>query len=210
MAESIDNQFSFTVPVVMTFPNLIEPRVVGKKGATGKPKFGASFLFAADSADLVAIKALAARVAREKWAGRAFTELKFPFENGDAVYAKKPEKNEHLKGKVILKARSLYQPKLGSFATGKLVEYSTPAAILAAKDQFYAGAEALAQVSLVAYEGVGGNQDGVTAYLASVCVTGKGTRIAGGGQSMAEAFKGYVGAASAEDPTGAAGDEIPL
>jgi len=42
----------------------------------------------------------------------------------------------------------------------------------------------------------------VTAYLNMVCVTEKGPKLAGGGQSASEVFKGYIGTTSQEDPTG--------
>jgi hypothetical protein len=76
-----------------------------------------------------------------------------------------------------------------------------------AKPKFYFGVEVLPQFNFVAYDGVGNNLDGVTAYLNMVFTTNKGKRLSGGA-SAAETFKGYAGHTSTEDPTAGGGDEI--
>ena len=119
------------------------------------------------------------------------------------------EDGEYQRGKVIIAARSKYEPKLSGIQAGKVVDYEGDARKLHEKDFFF-GAECLAQINFVAYDGVGANPDGVTAYLNMVFVTGKGTKIAGGA-SAAEAFKGYAGTVSNEDVTGdTLDDEIPF
>jgi Protein of unknown function (DUF2815) len=199
-----DGIFNLTMPVVMTFPALFEAKAFKKAGKeTGEPKFKASFVFSKDSDDLKALKTLAAKLARAKWPDKPFSELLFPFANGnaqaDARKAKGKDDSEHLRGMVVMTARSKYEPRLAYIEKGKIIDLETDTAKLAAKGKFYAGVEVLAQVNLVAYDGVGSNKSGVTAYLNMVLSTNKGDRLSGG-QSASEAFRGYVGAVSAEDP----------
>jgi len=209
--------YSLTVPVPMYHPNLHEARAFGKKGKeSGTPKFSANFAFEPDSEDLKAMKAIAGKIARAKWPERPFSELQFPFTDGNKLVekAKKAGKDgSYNAGKVIVAARSKYEPRLSGIENGKPVDYEGDAR-KAAKTKFYFGVEVLAQLNFVAYDGVGNNPDGVTAYLNMVFTTNKGKRVAGGA-SAAEVFKGYVGTSSTVDPTGGAGkpgldDEIPF
>ena len=203
--------YSLTAPVVMSHPNLFEARAFGKKGKEqGEPKFSANFLLVPDGVDLKELKALAAKVARAKWPDRPFSELKFPFEDGN----KKADKRKKTSGKddgdfqrgfVVMAGRSKYEPRLSAIVNGKVIDYEGPARA-AAKDKFFFGAEVLAQFNLVAYDGVGSNPDGVTVYLNAVLATGKGKKIAGGGQSAKETFGGYLGSATTEDPTAGGSD----
>lgn len=212
--EAVSGIYNLTEPVVMTFPNLLTPKAFGQKGKeSGELKYSANFSFNPDSADLKAMKATAVRIARAKWPGRELKELCFPFSNGtklaDDAKANKKDR-EFYRDKVIVAARSKYEPRLSGIENGKVVDYEGDLRAQASK-KFFSGAEVLAQVNFVAYKGVGRNPDGVTAYLNMVFTTGKGVRI-GGGQTAAEVFKGYVGTISAEDPTaGAAGiDDFDL
>lgn len=216
MGEQVKGEtYALTIPVVMTHPALFVPRAFGKKGKeTGEPKYSSNFLFDPANTDLVAMKGLAAKVAKARWPGRALSELKFPFSNGDKVADKRKEKSgkddgDFNRGKVVIAARSKFQPALSGVENGKVVDY-TEDTIAPAKKKFFFGAEVLAEFNFVPYDGVGNNPDGVTAYLNKVFATGKGTRIAGQ-TSAAETFKGYVGSASVEDPTKAPmDDEIPF
>lgn len=209
--------FSTTAPVPMYHPNLFEARAFGPKGKeSGTPKFSANFAFDPTADDLKNLKALAVKVARAKWPDRPLKELSFPFADGDKLAEKAKNKNKdgsYNAGKVIVAARSKYEPRLSGVENGKTIDYEG-AARAAAKGKFYFGVEVLAQFNLVAYDGVGNNPDGVTAYLNMVFTTGKGKRVAGGA-SASEVFKGYVGTTSQVDPTGGAGkpdldDEIPF
>lgn len=206
---------SLTVPVVMTFPNLITPKAFTKKGKSqGEPKYSANFSFEVDSEDLKTLKATAAKIAKAKWPGRELKELSFPFTSGDklADKAKAEGKNrEYYRGKVVVAARTIFEPVMSGIENGKLVDYEGEARKLAST-KFYSGVEVLAQVNFVAYEGVGNNPDGVTAYLNKVFTTGKGKRL-GGSVSSAEAFKDYMGKMTTEDPTQGASvedEEIPF
>lgn len=213
---AVSGVYNLTEPVVMTFPNLLVPKAFGQKGKeSGEPKFSANFAFAPDSADLKAMKATAARVARAKWPGIDFKVLAFPFSNGDklADEAKAAKKDrEYYRGHVIVAARSKYEPRLSGIENGVAVDYEGDAR-KAANAKFYSGVKVLAQVNFVAYKGVGRNPDGVTAYLNMIFTTNKGTRLSTS-QSAAEVFKGYVGNISAEDPTAGRremiDDEIPF
>lgn len=215
---TVENTGIFTLmkPVVMTHPTLFEARGFGKKGKeTGEPKFSANFLFDPSSEDLAGMKKVAAQVARAKWPGRDFKELKFPFSSGDKIADRRKEKSgkddsEFTRGKIAVSARSKYEPRLSGVENGKIAEYEGDAR-LKAKAKFYFGVEVLAQFNFVAYGGVGANPDGVTAYLNMVHTTNRGERL-GSGSSATEVFKDYVGHTSQEDPTAgqATDDEIPF
>lgn len=214
--------FSLTLPVVMTHPNLFVARAFGSKGKeSGEPKFSANFIFAADSPELAAMKTAAGKVARARWPSRPFKDdqgnptIKFPFSAGDKINARRTGKgkkaDEHIAGKVVVAGRSKYEPRLAILEPGRgIVELEGPARE-ANKSKFYPGVEVLAQFNFVAYDGVGANPDGVTAYLNMVLSTNKGKKIATGA-SAAEVFKGYAGHATTEDPTGGdqLDDEIPF
>lgn len=202
---STDGVFNFTQPVVMSFPHLFEAVAFKKNGReTGEAKYSANFNFPADSEDLKTLKTLAARVARAKWPDKPFSEIAFPFTSGDKLADDRKQKGksdgEYTRGKVVMVSRSKYEPRLAYVEKGKIVDCESDMAKQAAKNKFYSGAEVLAQINFQAYDGVGSNKDGVTAYLGMVLTTGKGTRLSGG-QTASEAFRGYAGAVSAEDPT---------
>lgn len=208
MNEKVDGLFNLTKPVIMSHPNLFEARAFGKKGKeSGTPKFSANLVFPPDSEDLKGLKALAVKQARAKWPGRDLKELKFPFVNGNNLADKRKadgkEDGEFNRGQVIVAGRSKFEPRLAGIENGKVTDYED-AARVAAKGKFYFGVEVLAQLNIVPYDGVGSNPDGVTCYVNMILSTGKGKRL-GGGQSAAEAFKGYMGSSSHEDPTGGAG-----
>jgi len=210
-----DGIYNLTAPVQSCFPNLIEARAVGPKGKEqGKPKYSLNFIFDTDSEDLKNLKALAAKLAKAKWPGRDLKEIRFPFSNGDKLADKQKAKGkeaEFYRGKVVLVSRSQYEPRLSVIQNGGITDLEGDAR-LAAKQKFYHGVHVLAQVNLVAYDGVGEDgKDGVTAYLNMVLSTGKGEKLSGGA-SAADVFKGYAGVSTTEDPTdnGSDDDEIPF
>ena len=223
MADTVrtDGIYNLTEPVVMSFPALLEPKSFKENGKEkGEPKYSANFNFPAASEDLKAMKALAAKLARAKWPDKPFTRkytdengkeivesvVVFPFTSGDKLADKRAGKGKDdgafMRGKVVVAARSKYEPRLSYVDKGKIVDCEGDMARQASKTKFYAGAEVLAQFNFVPYEAVGANgKPGVAVYLNMVMSTGKGARIAGG-QTASEAFKGYVGSVSIEDPTG--------
>lgn len=212
--EKQDGRFALTMPVLMAHPHIFEAQAFQRDGkAKGEPKFGANLVFAADSDDLKAMKTLAAKIARAKWPTRQFTDLKWPFSSGDKLAdgrkAKGKEDGEYQRGKAVINAKSKYRPKLGVIEGGRIIDLTEDAQIAKYKEKFFFGAEVFAELNFVAYDG-GSNPDGVTAYLNQILVTGKGTKIAGGGSSPSETFKSYLGAVSASDPTAGMSDEIPF
>lgn len=199
---------------VMTFPNLLEPKAVTINGKTsGDPKYSVNLEFDPASPDLAACKAKAAAVARAKWPGVEFNTLAFPFTAGDKLADKakaKGKDREFSRGKVVLTARSKYQPRLSVIENGKIRDLEGDAIKAMGRTAFFSGAEVLAQVNFVAYDAVGNNPPGVAAYINMVVSTQKGTKLTGGA-SAAEVFSGYIGTSSSEDPTGGAGsEEIPF
>lgn len=230
MSETQDSIFNLTVPVVMSHPHLLEAvKFKGKNGKeSGEPKFSASFGFPADNADLPNIKALAMSVAKAKWPGRdVVADMKerlfaFPFSNGNTLIQKRikalKDKGKEYTGdadfqkdQLILKSSSKFQPRLSIILNNKPVDL-TDETIKVHKSKFYFGTFALAQFNFVAYDGVGQNPDGVTAYLNMVLSLNRGEKLTSGGPSAAEVFAGYAGNLSGEDPTGGAdmNDDIPF
>lgn len=214
MSDQISGLYAITKPVLMAFPNLFEPKAFMENGkARGEPKYSANFVFdPADNADdLKNMKALVAKIARAN-TQVAFTELALPFVSGDklAEAAKAKKKNgEYQRGKVVVAARSKFQPKLAVFENGKAVDLDD-SMFARYKSRFYPGVRAFAQFNFV-WHAVGSNKSGVTAYLNLVLTTGKGDRIAGG-KPAAEVFAGYVGHVTDTDPTAGQSldDEIPF
>lgn len=212
-----DGVFNLTKPVIMAHPNLFEARAFGKKGKeSGTPKFSANFIFEPDSEDLKGLKSLAVKVARGRWPDRDLKTLSFPFANGDKLADKRKaagkSDGEFNRGKVVIAARSKFEPRLSAIENGKMIDYDGDARIKA-KNKFYFGVFALAQFNFVPYDGVANNPDGVTCYLNMVFSTNKGERLSGGA-AAAEVFKGYVGHSTTEDPTAgqktSLDDEIPF
>lgn len=211
MTEKTDGIFNTTQPVVMTHPQLFEARAIGPKGReSGKPKFSASFLFKPESQDLKDMKNLALKVAKAKWASRDIiadvkaNTFKMPFASGDAMADRQKNNGkdgDYNRGHVVLSARSIFQPALVLIQNNKLTDL-TGEARLANKDKFFFGAEVLLQVNFVAYQGIGTNPDGVTAYMQMVVATGKGTLMKAAGQSSSDAFSTYMGSVSMDNPLG--------
>lgn len=210
--ESTEGRIKNTVPEVMSFPNLDEPRAVKRNGKeTGKKKYSINLELEPDSATLKAFKAEAVAVARAKWPGVDLATLKFPFTSGDklADAAKaKGKDREFSRGKAVFTARTEFQPNLSTIKAGKIVD-------LDGEDKgqikklFYNGTKVLAEFQFKAYDAV--NEDGkpgVNAYVNKVLTLNQGTRLTGGASSE-EAFKDYIGSVSDYNPTEGLDDEIP-
>lgn len=122
-------------------------------------------------------------------------------------------------GTVCVKASSKYQPALDVIdkaAPGGVVTLTTPEAIKAiGTKHFYSGAFFLPTFALNPYKGDEKNNGGVSLYLNALLFVKHGERIGGRVHNAAEAYKGYLGKISQEDPTeGMASedmdDEIPF
>ncbi len=208
MTDKIDGRFALTEAVRGTYLNLVDPRKVANKG---DPKYSGSFLLKPDSRDLGPLKTTMIAVAKARWPERPLSELKFPIEDGDkkaATMKAKGKDGSVFESHVVLTARTKHPPGLSALQDGKVVEFEGDGRGLA-KTKFYSGCYLVPAVNFVAYDGIGGNQDGVTAYLDKTLWIKDGERI--GGKSAAETFKGFVGSVSNEDPTGGdLDDEIPF
>lgn len=202
-----DGIFNLTSPAILFFPHLLEAKPFMKNGKPqGEPKYSSTLIFNADHPDLAAMKELASKLARQRWPDKPFSELAFPFSSGEKAADKRKlkgkEDGENLRGKVLIKSSSKYEPRLSYLEGGKIVDLETDTAKQMAKGKFYPGVEVLAQLNFVPYDPIGENaKGGVTAYLNMILSTGKGKRLSGGA-TASEVFKGYVGSVSAEDPTG--------
>lgn len=210
-ANSLEGIYNLTLPVLMGLSNLLEPKAFQKNGKPqGEPRYSSNLILSAEHPDLKPMKELAAKLAKQRWPDKPFSELAFPFLSGDKLADKRKAKGksdaEHLRGTVVLNPKSKYQPRLSYLENGKIIDLETDTAIQMAKGKFYNGVEVLAQLNFIPYDPIGENaKGGVTAYLNMILSTGKGKRLSGG-QSASEVFKGYIGAPSAEDPTG--GDNL--
>lgn len=212
--------YTFTEAVRAPFITVVTPEKVGKKGqGKGDPVYSLTVLLKTDSPDMKALKAAMISVAKEKWPGRALSELKFPFSNGNEEAAKAEANGKDggfFKDTVVFRARSGADkpPALASIIGGKIVELQGQQREIVGKQQFYNGCWVVPSVWLVPYnsgkDGGIGEFSGVKAYLSSVLWYKDGERIGGG--SAAETFRNFAGTVSNEDPTGGAGldDEIPF
>lgn len=214
MPENTPILFAFTQPVILTFPNLFTPKAFKGKGGqpNGEAKYSANFMFAPDHPDLPAYKAALVAAAKQRWPSRDIKSLAFPLANGTQAADKRRDRTgkddgEFQRGQVIVAARSKFPPSLAVIANGQVLDLDDNNRA-AHSAQFYFGTECLAQVNLVAYEGVGQNPDGVTAYLQMVLSLNRGKKLSSGGApSAAEAFRGYVGQ---HTQAPALDDEIPF
>lgn len=207
--EKTDNRIVFTLAGRLTYPNLFEPRAVGPKGKAGdnsKAKYSANFIFEPTHPDLPSLKKLCVAAAKKKWPNRDPKDLKFPWSTGDSIADKRSARgkadSEHLRGKIVVVARSTFQPGLAVVVDRKLVELDTDELQAQFSKCFYAGVEVVPEFSVAVYEGVGSNPDGINLYLNSVLSLNKGEKIAGTGtKSLRDTFAHYAGSLSAEDPT---------
>lgn len=198
--------------------NVLVPRPYKENGvAKGEPTFDATFELT--EADVAPVIEIIKKVAGQKWPGRSLKDLKLPIRRAEVAIADAAAKGKdtsiYTPKTYLLEARSKYQPPLSWAEAGKLVEYDPSTNLNVAKAKFYNGCIVVPRLNFVIKAK---NGDGVKAYLDMVFATvgkdGKpGKKI--GGISAAEAFKGYIGEVSGEDPTGGQGvadldDEIPF
>lgn len=232
MADSNDfpGLWTATQPGIITYVNVVTPRAFKGKGGkdTGEPKFDLNFETPADSPDLIAAKQLAVSLAKAKWPGREIVPyiskpgyqnprdaLMFPFRKGDELADEavaEGKEREWSRGRGVIIARSKFRPSLSVVLNGRVsdINKEDEKAVAAASQYFYPGVEALVQFNFVAYDGVGNNPDGVTAYLQHVFSFNRGERVkAGGGtRSASDVFGGYIGITSDTDPTAGQRDSV--
>ena len=183
---STENNFVFTSPVVMVFPNLDKPRAVTLKGKEiGAPKYSANFLLPPDHLDLAALKTLVAKTAKTAWPDRDIAAkgadgrslIGWPWRNGDVLANKRQATNKakgkldpadptkglddsaFQRGKLVLIARSAYPVGLAVSRGDKLVTLSLEGLAPFMKSHFYSGVLAVPEIDIVAST-VSGDSDG--------------------------------------------------
>lgn len=221
-ARNYDGLFATLEAVPISFPNLLKPKAFQKGGKDrGEPKYGASFIFPADSNALKDLKRHVIALAKKKWPDADLKEdIEWPWKKGDREIERQRKKAEkagkempkldYLKNTVTLKGSSKFPVRLVGIEGGKIVDYDDETKIAAAGKKFYPGALCLGEWNFIPTERdeddpnlrVGQKLKFFVVYLQRVVTTNKGERIAGGGRSSAEVFKGYVGSVTDEDPIG--------
>lgn len=198
----------------------------------GDPKYSALFIIDPENADLVRLKAEVTAMLKAKAGGKTirarrltqeevdvgtFIEVSVPWKAGDKEADRLKTKNNGddskgaiYRGQVLLKASSKYQPALSAIEGGKIVDFVTDEAkAVAGKKYFYSGAWIVPGFGLHWYKGDEGKPDGVSLYFNAALYAKAGPKLAGRTHNAAEAFKGYIGSISQEDPTaGAASDDL--
>lgn len=224
MTDTNPNAHLFVTPVRLLWPHLIDPRPARTlpNGTTVKSRYEASLMIPIASEDLKAVKAIMARLAKEKF-GRV-EGVKFPLQSGDKMADENPKYDRsYLRGHAVLQARALLTdskdnplnpPRLVvlSEVSGapNYIEYEGEHRKVASKF-FYSGVTARAEVSFSTYEPPLG--PGVTCYINHVLSLNIGEHIAGGMDNdtrwgnPADEFKKHIGVVSAENPVD---DEIPF
>lgn len=189
----------------------------------GEFKFSAGLVLNPDHANLNDIKKAINDVAQAASPGVQWNAIGKPLSNGDkhtdAKKAKAGDKYDGsydwLRGKVVLTARSKFQPQLSVFngRGNPPIELQDEALKAKYRDKFFWNAEVIAEIAFVWYPAQKeGDKPGVTAYLQSVLATGGGVRSTVQ-KPARETFSGYLGHASEIDPSGGAAvddDEVPF
>lgn len=218
-----ENLVVFAQPVPLVFSHLFTPQVFDEKTrkfrdakADEKGGYDATFLFDANSAELINIKQIAGRIvdaqAYKDKEGMLIPRnlLQVPWEAGEAYVARRIREEtakgktytggELFKGKVLLKSNTIFAPPLSLFANG-LTKFQNESRAMAEKF-FYPGVNVVAEINLQPHA-VGSNMPGVKAYLNELISTNTGDRIAGG-QPTEEKFSAYIGRVTTGDPAAAA------
>lgn len=162
------------------------------------------------------------RMTQEELDSGKAVEVNVPWQKGEKLVAsmkgddsKKAEASKVYNGKYVIKGSSKYRPALDAVepGTGKLISYANADESVIkgkASKYFYSGAYFLPTFSLNYYDGDEGKPSGVSLYLNALLFCKHGERLGGRSHNPAEAYKGYLGKVSQEDPTdGAAAEELP-
>jgi hypothetical protein len=227
-----DQKFTTTAPVILYFPNLIEPKAYAPKGREPAPgtrkKYSSGFLFKADHPDVAQLKAMILAVARglfptldigaEYKAGR----FRLPFKTGErelALYQAKltEEGKEYAGQRDWLNGTIKFQAdtgedirvKLGVRKNGQDIDL-TPETVGLHRNAFYSGVEALAMFSVHPYKAINSEAiPGVKLYLSVVHSLNRG-KPHFEGLSASDVFKNVAGGTSTENPTADLEDEVPF
>lgn len=225
--------FNFNTAHVVSYANIMQPKAFQKKGqAKGDPKYSALFIIDPENADLKRLQAAvladlkakhpgktlrSRRLTQEELNAGTFVEVSVPWRSGDKEADRMKAKNNGddskgaiYRGKVLVKASSKYQPALSAIEGGKVVDFETDEAKAKASKFFYSGAHLVPSFRFNPFDGDEDKPGGMSLYLNAVLFAKHGTRIGGRSVNAAEAFKGYIGTISQEDPTGGTAAEDDL
>ena len=200
MAEAVDGRILPPKGVRTVWCNLVKPF----KSRDAKPdevaKYQVEVLL--DKDDLTALSAKAIAVAKASFPGQDIKAmLTSRFKRTDEIIAEKQaaekDYSRYKPGMWVLKAWSNNPPSLAYNKDGKATNV-TEATRALVSDVFYHGCWVALGLNFAAYN-KNGNR-GITAYVDMAAKVKDDVRF--GGRDAAEAFKGYIGTVSAEDPTG--------
>lgn len=208
--------FTFTTPVRAPYLSVIEARAF--KGSKEEPKFDATFVADPDHVDVVALKAKFAEVARARWPGRDFAQLKFPITTGAKMIANSlkmaekkstaPKAYPFFEGNVLVfKARSKFRPVLGRIVNGKVIDLTE--ADMKSGKYFYGGGYVVPEFGINTYIAEkADDKDGLNLFLNSLLWVKDGEKVGGGQASAAEKFSAFAGTVTDVSP--GTDDEIPF
>lgn len=226
----ISPKFRLSYPTLVTPERFTDPETRTEKG---DPVYNMEMIFLPDDLDkfrventdtgdfdTMDVRKLAVQLAKEKWGSDFKVKeavqhggLGWPFKDGDERAEKKGDKADHLRGKVLVRAKALSEingkpnaPRLYYMADGKLKQIvrGTDAARQHAESLFYGGAYCTAELSVVASEFA--SKKYITVYINGVVFEEHGERLGGG--SALERFRGVRGGESDYDPTSGMSDDI--
>jgi hypothetical protein len=198
--------FDTSHPMRLLWPKLVTAEQYKGKGDY---KFRASFLFPDDHPDAVPLKTLLAKLAKAKWPeaklslDKSKSDVSFAMSFGATEAAERAANGKDgslYNGQFVIKATAGkdYPPMVASFANGAFTPEVPSADMGPLVAKFYSGVDVLAVLNFRAMEV--DRKKYVACYMNKIVSLNTGARI-GGGRSAAEAFKGYLGKLSAEDPT---------
>jgi hypothetical protein len=190
--------------------NLVKPFKSRDAKPDEEPKYQVEVLLDREDLDALVIKAK--EVAKASFPGQDIkTMLLSRFKSTDSIIAEKraagKDFSRYKPGQWALKLWSKNPPSLAYSKDGKATNV-TDANRALVSDVFYHGCWVALGINFAAYN-KNGNK-GVTAYVDMAAKVKDDQRF--GGRDAAEAFKGYIGTITQEDPTGgqALDDEIPF
>lgn len=227
--------FSFTTAVRGTYVHACTAEAFKKNGqAKGDPKYSATFIIdLTDPKQKFDFERLQQEVigqlklaypGKKLVAGRALTQeeldagavsVNVPWFKGDREAERlaqkgKAQDGEIYKGKMLVKTSSKYRPALDAIENKKVISFTDDAAIAAAEKKFfYSGAWFVPTFGLNIYPAKGNDNGGVSLYFNGLLFVKNDQRLGGRTHNPAEAYKGYLGSISQEDPTGGnAGNDL--
>lgn len=222
--------FSFTTAVRGTYVHACTAEAFKKNGqAKGDPKYSATFIIdLTDPKQKFDFERLQQEVigqlklaypGKKLVTGRALTQeeldagavsVNVPWFKGDREAERlaqkgKAQDGEIYKGKMLVKTSSKYRPALDAIENKKVISFTDDAAIAAAEKKFfYSGAWFVPTFGLNIYPAKGNDNGGVSLYFNGLLFVKNDQRLGGRTHNPAEAYKGYLGSISQEDPTGGA------